>query len=164
MMCFYMCRKQARWSMSWLTWGRRRRTLPAPSPFMPWSILRTSLSMLSRYVDQPPLSFGVSETNAFFLQVAITTATSSATGYYLLPSEDYSGSTISTDPDEVCVADLRPYSIVSSSLGLWTRLSDFHHTGCIMSPVRRSWVCMVHKTSQTQGSTQWYNGCGLECD
>ena len=38
-----------------------------------------------------------------YCQVAIATATSSATGYYLLPSEDYTGSKISTEPDEVCV-------------------------------------------------------------
>ena len=31
------------------------------------------------------------------------TPTSSAVGYYLLPSEDYSSATLTTDPDEVII-------------------------------------------------------------
>ena len=37
----------------------------------------------------------------YWIQVVITTPTSSATGYFLLQSEDFSESTISTDSDKV---------------------------------------------------------------
>ena len=72
--------------------------------FSPYVSLSLSLSLLSllRLLQVRPLYTCI--------QVAITTATSSATGYFLLPSENYTGSTISTDPDEVMSLRLRMIS------------------------------------------------------